>query len=299
MNGGSQEPGQTVALPNGRQLGYLIIGEGRPVFYLHGLPGSRVEALCLGRIADSRHLQIIAVDRPGMGLSTYAPNTRLRDLASDVAFLADKLGIERFALVGLSAGGPSALTCAALLSKRLIRVVVVSGASLPPDPSKMGLVWRIPYSLISVPTVNTWVTKMAGKVFLKMANDPDAYWQSWTGRLARRLLPEDDCRFMMAPSEIRDTVFRSWIEAHRQGPEGFRAVVHEGRLRKRGWDVDLSQIPRGLVHIWHGSADTSVRVADAYRNAKAVPGANLRVFDNEGHMCMFNHLEELGELLSS
>jgi pimeloyl-ACP methyl ester carboxylesterase len=47
----------------------------------------------------------------------------------------------------------------------------------------------------------------------------------------------------------------------------------------------------------HGMAD--IPVYNAHRNAKAIPGAHLRLFENAGHYFWLNHLEELGELLSS
>lgn len=41
MSQDSMEQGETITLPDGRNLGYLIVGEGKPVFYFHGFPGSR------------------------------------------------------------------------------------------------------------------------------------------------------------------------------------------------------------------------------------------------------------------
>ncbi len=68
---------------------------------------------------------------------------------------------------------------------------------------------------------------------------------------------------------------------------------------KNGWDVDLSKIPSGLVHIWHGTADKNVPIRNAYENAEAIPGAHLEIFEDEGHTLIFNNLRKLGEILSS
>jgi len=299
MNKASNEPGQTITLPDGRQLGYLIIGKGKPVFWFHGLPASRLEALSLRGIADSKHLQVIGADRPGFGLSTYAPNRTFRDTASDVAFLADKLGIDTFALVGISGGGHYAITCAALLAKRLSRVVVICGLSLPLDPAGMVPIYRIGYRLAPVLLIGTCIIKRDRNTFLRMGKDTDRYMKSRAGRSFLKHLPEDDAKFYTSRSENRDLLMRSTVEAFRQGPDTIRTVIQEAKLIRKGWDVDLSQIPPGLVHIWHGTTDRHILVSNSYKNAKAIPGAHLKIFENEGHLFLLNHLEELGELLSS
>ena len=72
---GNDRTDQTIKLKDGRMLGYAEYGapEGKPVFYFHGFPGSRLD----WPISDSDdsatqlNARIIAVDRPGMGLSDF------------------------------------------------------------------------------------------------------------------------------------------------------------------------------------------------------------------------------------
>jgi len=294
-----REQDHTVSLPDGRQLGYLTIGQGKPVFFLHGAPSSRLEALCARQLATSGRLQIIAPDRPGFGLSTYAPNRTLRDHASDVGFLADKLGIDKFALVAVSGGSPCGPACAALLSKRLTRVVVIGGFSLPVDTSGMAWWNRIGIKLDLVPMVNTWLEKSMGNFFVWFGKDPDTAAKSSTGKSIRKTLAPDDVKFLETPSEMRDAFLQTLVEAYRQGPDAYKANIEISRVLQRRCEVDLSQIPSGLVHLWHGSTDHMCPVGNAYRNAKAIPGAHLKIFKDEGHFGWLNHLEELEELLSS
>jgi pimeloyl-ACP methyl ester carboxylesterase len=47
--------------------------------------------------------------------------------AADVSSVADALGIDRFAVMGHSGGGPHALACGALLPERVLGVVSVAG----------------------------------------------------------------------------------------------------------------------------------------------------------------------------
>jgi pimeloyl-ACP methyl ester carboxylesterase len=105
---------QVASLPNGRNLGYCIVGKGKPVLYFHGTASSRLEVLLFREIAESSGLQLVSVDRPGYGLSTYYKRTSLQDFNSDVTFLADYLGFERFSVLGWSGGGAFALAILAL-----------------------------------------------------------------------------------------------------------------------------------------------------------------------------------------
>ena len=102
---------QTFQLPDGRILGYAEYGapQGKPLFYFHGWPSSRIEFAGLngGAIASELNVRVIAMDRPGFGLSGYQPHHRFTDWPQDVSRLADHLGLDRFALMGYSASGPT------------------------------------------------------------------------------------------------------------------------------------------------------------------------------------------------
>lgn len=297
MSKESKEEGQTITLPDGRKLGYLSVGEGRPVFWFPGFPNSRLSALALSQIAAAKHLWIIGVDRPGFGLSTYAPKRAIRDFAADVSCLADHLDVAGFALVGYSTGGHYAVSCTALLPKRIKRTVVISGFTLPPDTSGMFPTVKGLYRFGTMPIVAARIQKRIRSMWLEADKDPDWFSQSKAGSNLLKSLPEADQKFMISAAH-RPEGFRADVEAYRQGPDSIRAAIQQLKLQKRGWDVDLSQIPSGLVHLWHGTADVWAPVSNAYKNAKIIPGAHLKIFENEGHALLWDHLEEIGELLS-
>src|SRR5438552_17010722 len=112
----------SITLRDGRRLGYAEYGDpaGVAVFYFHGTPGSRLEGTIADEAAKRLRVRLIAIDRPGVGLSTFKPRRKLRDWPADVIALADALGIDRFAIVGLSGGGPHALAGARYIGTRLI-----------------------------------------------------------------------------------------------------------------------------------------------------------------------------------
>lgn len=296
MSQDSMDQGETITLPDGRKLGYLTVGEGKPVFYFHGFPGSRLDLL-LQKGISPKGLQIIGVDRPGFGLSTFLPDRRVSDFATDISFLANHLGIYRFALVGVSGGGHYAITCAALLKERVTRAFVISGASCPIETAGMHRMNKWGFRLVPIPIIGEWLEKQSRDIFLKLAKDPDAFMASKQGRKMIEDLPVEKKIFNNL--ELRDVFCRTLVENYRQGSDSIKTMVQEIKLMKKKWEVDLSQIPPGLVYIWHGTTDTNIPVSNAYKNAKAIPGAHLEIFEGGGHWIFLDIREKLFEILSS
>lgn len=122
---------QSLVLPDGRLLGYAEFGHptGSPLLYFHGFPMSRLEGWMTDKVARRQHIRVISVDRPGYGLSTFQPHRRITDWPADVQALASQLDISRFAVLGMSGGGPYALACAHSLPQEMLSAVgVMCGA---------------------------------------------------------------------------------------------------------------------------------------------------------------------------
>jgi len=116
-----------VALPGtGRRvLHYTDTGEAgwRPVLYLGGTGTSARAMLMTGYLETMRrqlHLRLISVERNGFGDTAFDPGWSLADYAGDVRTVLDHLGIQRFALVAISGGGPYAAHVAATMPDRII-----------------------------------------------------------------------------------------------------------------------------------------------------------------------------------
>ncbi len=109
-------------------LTYDDVGDpaGVPVVYLHGGGDSRLSRHPDDTIAAGLGVRLLAVDRCGPA----QPGRTLRSVADEVVDLLDSLTIDRFAVVGWSAGGPHALAVAAAAGGRASRVALVG--SMPP-----------------------------------------------------------------------------------------------------------------------------------------------------------------------
>ena len=85
-----------ITLCDGRRIGFSEFGDrqGRPVFYSHGFPGSRLQVRLADRISRDSQVRFIGIDRPGYGRHSFKPAGTFIDWANDAAELADALGFD-------------------------------------------------------------------------------------------------------------------------------------------------------------------------------------------------------------
>jgi pimeloyl-ACP methyl ester carboxylesterase len=130
----------TVTAADGRRLMVAQWGDldGFPVFSLHGTPGSRFAR----HYDESAYIEVgarvITYDRPGYGGSDRYRGRRVVDCVSDVALIADALGVERFAVTGGSGGGPHSLSLAACLPASVTRASCDVGVAPFETPDSTG-----------------------------------------------------------------------------------------------------------------------------------------------------------------
>ena len=125
---GHRSENLTLRLRDGRRLGYAEYGApgGRPILVFRQ-PWRAAQARVAHAAALARGIRIIAPDRPGQGLSTGRRGRAIADWPDDVGELADGLGLARFAVVGISGGGPYAAACAWRLPGRVSCAEIISG----------------------------------------------------------------------------------------------------------------------------------------------------------------------------
>lgn len=285
----ANESSKVLTLADGRRLGYAEFGDpsGKPVFFLHGTPGSRLFHLPRW-LEPSMPLRIIAPDRPGMGLSDPQPGRRLLDWPDDVRELADSLGLTTFSVAGVSGGGPHTLACAFALPDRVDLAVVISGGApfdVPDATEGMHAGNRLAFFLARRAPWALGLMMAPNLLFARRF--PDQY-----ARLATKGLPKVDIDVLSDPV-IKESLFAGSYEAVRQG---YRGVVEEAILYTKPWGFSLSQI-KVPVHLWHGDKDANAPMSMGERMAAEIPGATLHRCPGEGHLLMVKHWPEIEAIL--
>jgi pimeloyl-ACP methyl ester carboxylesterase len=98
--------------------------DGLAVVVHPGSPGSRLLYGAGTQLAARCGLRVLSFDRPGYGSRPAVPGRTIADTAVETGMIADRLGLERFAVWGFSGGGPYALACAALIPERVVAACV-------------------------------------------------------------------------------------------------------------------------------------------------------------------------------
>jgi len=283
---------QKFQLPDGRYLSYAEYGDvrGLPVFYFHGFPGSRLEARFAEQKAVSDGIRLIAVDRPGYGLSDQKRHRTLLDWADDTVHLADFLGLRRFSVVGVSGGGPYAAACAFKIPQRIDKVAIVSGVGPVASPCGGNKATGL--------TANA--LRLAGRcpilAYLAFAAAAPVYrgHPELMLTLASRRFAQCDQLALQIP-QLRRLMCDSFREAFRRtllGPA--RDLVLYGR----DWGFSLHAI-RVPTRVWHGARDALVPPAMAHMLAHEIPNCRIMVYPEEGHLSIIaNRLGEILEELS-
>jgi len=278
----------TLRLGDGRRLGYAEYGkrDGEAFFYFHGHPGSRLEARFARQAAAEAGFRVIALDRPGYGLSDFKPGRAITDWPDDVAEAADLLGLTRFSVAGYSGGGPYALACAWRLPQRVIRAAVISGEGPYQVPGvTRGMRWQ---NQVAFRLGSRWPA--LGRALMRsmrrgVTRRPEATIEA----LGRAMSPADAA--IIRRPEVREVLIASFAEAFRQGSQG---AEWEVVVLGRPWGFSLREI-QPEVHLWQGEADTIVPPAMGRYQAEQIPHCLLRMFPGEGHLLIIDRMPDLIE----
>jgi pimeloyl-ACP methyl ester carboxylesterase len=285
--GASRVAGQNqdniLVLADGRRLGYASYGDpkGWPLLFFHGTPGSRVMARFAAPKARELGVRLIAPERPGFGLSDVQPQRMLLDWGEDVEALANHLHLRRFALAGVSGGGPYVLACAWKMGPRIAVAGVISGLA-PVDRVRRDLSrsQRLAAALVSrVPLGNL----VLGLLARSIRRRPDLIIR------AMGLVADRRERKILSQPEVRRTQIDGIIEAFRQGTQGTASELALG-CRPWGFEVGEIQVP---IHLWHGEADAMVPVGMGRYLAAHLPRCRARFIPGVGHLWIFEGYEEI------
>lgn len=279
-------------LRDGRDLAWIEVGvpDGRPVLAFHGTPGSRLQLSFDEAAPTAAGVRLVVPDRPGYGLSTFYRQRRLTDWADDVSQLAAHLGIDRFAVVGASGGGPHALVCGALLAEQVSAVGVIAGiGAVGERGSEAGM--------MPVNQLLTRGARRAGWSVRPLFAAMTAAGRRWPDRLVEQMVqqvPPADAEILRRPD-----VRAAFVDDLARAPQtAGSAAAQDFALFTRDWGFQLADI-KVPVHLWQGDADRNVPAAHAERQASAIPGAVLHRCPGEGHLLGVPRFEEILSTVTS
>jgi pimeloyl-ACP methyl ester carboxylesterase len=272
----------TLTLRDGRTLEYAELGDpaGIPVVFFHGTPATAGQAGVVADAARTRGVRLVAPSRPGYGASTLSP-PGLAATAVDFLELADQLTLERFAVLGISGGGPFALAVAAGAPDRITSVTVHAGpgayAEVMPD-------------MLEEDDRRALALVADGDVDAAMALE-GALADADVGKL--RELSDADftaaMRAMAPPGE-------SWLDRHPAARAAFEADFRraitpvDGSVRDNlswlgTWDVDLGAITH-RVRLVYGESDAMSPLAHAEWLRERLTDSDLHVVPGgHGDVC--------------
>ncbi len=287
----SAERSRILRLPDGRRLGHAEFGDpnGVPCFFFHGIPGSRLEAAFADELAAQYGIRVIGIDRPGMGLSDYVPGRRFLDWPADVVALADSLGIEQFAVAGVSGGAAYVAACALMLPERLRAAAIISGMGPQDTPGAKRDMRPSRRLLLALGRREPRLLAAAITPFTRRAaRDPLHYLNKMASVMA-----EAD-RAVLARPEICQTLLDNYTESFRQGGLGMALDL---ALYTHSWGFRLQDIT-AEVHLWHGESDRNVPVAFGRGLARAIPNCQAHFYPNDGHLMAISRMPEILETLA-
>jgi len=270
-----------VRTPDSRTLHVIERGDpdGVPVVVHHGTPGSALQYEPHARDAEERGIRLITYDRPGYGGSTPHEGRCVGDAAADVAVIADALGIGRFGTYGGSGGGPHTLACAALLPDRVVGAVPI--ASVAPFPAE-GLDWLAGMGQGNIDEFGAARESREALVRFTererselLAADPAAMVEAM-----RTLVSPVDADALTG--ELGEYMLESIREAIGESIDGW---LEDDLAFLAPWGFDLRSIAVPVA-LWHGEQDLFVPVSHGRWLAENLPGAQVRIEADHGHLSL-------------
>lgn len=279
-NGFPQIPEKRARLRDGRMIGYAEYGDprGKPVFFFHGWPGSRLFIRSRHTTTAASGVRLIACDRPGFGLSDFQAERQLLNWPADVAEVSDELGIDQFAVAGHSGGGPYALACAHGLSTRITAAALIS--SIAP---------------LDVPQVAAGMMGSNKLMFGLAKNAP------WLHTLLLSLMVGGGIKgFMRAMASSLPEVDRTILAEQEKGEEdiaeafrgGIKGPARDQYILARPWGFPLEGITTE-IRLWQGDLDVMVPLQMGHYLAGALPRCHATYCPGEGHMLIFPRWAEI------
>ncbi|OKH83105.1 alpha/beta hydrolase [Mycobacterium sp. ST-F2] len=268
-----------IAVGEDRQISFAEFGnpQGRAVFWLHGTPGARRQIPTEARtFAARKNIRLIGIDRPGIGSSTPYQYENVLGFTDDLRTIADTLGINRFAVIGLSGGGPYTLATAAAMPDRVVMAAVLGGVAplIGEDGISSGLMELAKIVRPVIEVADTPIRWVAGSL-IKLIGP----FGSPALDLYARISPDGDRNLLSRP-EFKAMFLDDLLNGSRkQLAAPFADIV----VFARDWGFRLEDI-KVPVRWWHGDADHIVPYAHGEHAVARIADAEMYTLPGESHL---------------
>ena len=275
-------PGQDASfvLPDGRVIEYWDGGDpaGRPMIMHPGTPETRVMGRWGHEAAVAAAVRLIALNRPGYGESASVAVPSLIGRGRDTAAMAAHLGLDEYAVFGLSGGGPFAVATAVADARHVRALGVVAGIG--------------PWRLLDGPSKDPEGSRCLD---LLDAGDVAGAWACMhrdVDRAYGRLAPLDDGQRVdeiladIADGSrlVDDPGYRKlWADNMRVVLGNVDGSTHDNLAWGADWDVDPGDVAAPTM-LWYGELDTPCPPAHGRWYADRIAGSELVILSGEGHI---------------
>jgi pimeloyl-ACP methyl ester carboxylesterase len=271
--------GRFIDVGSGR-VHVIEAGEGPPVLFLHGSSTSSLSMLPL--ITRLEGVRVIAVDRPGFGLSDPARVTRRHFRATAVEFIdgiLDALGLQAAALAGNSMGGTWTLWYALEHPDRVRRLVLLGASPLLPHTRTPA-----PVRMLATPVLGAALSR------LRTSEKTILRFMSSMGEKDTIVRHPDLIEALVAAANDPTAASANLAELRAaSSPLGFRRSL---RLRPDA----LRRLTMPTLLIW-GDHDPVGAAEAARETTNLLPHATLELL-SAGHVPYLGHPEAAARLVS-
>lgn len=290
-----------VELTDGRRFGLATYGAstGIPVLALHGAPASRIMFDVTDATAKKLGLRILCPERPGYGITKIEKAPTLASRAADLEHIANCLGLGRFAILGVSGGGPYSIALAERLGDRVLGMALVSPLGPLAEFRHARLEGEIgqQFGRLSLRPKLFFLDLPKHPHLLELQASLSAHAfkaapQSFASLFAQ-LLSKADAR-VLSQDDVRESLIAMTLEAIRPGVGGGLADL---KIYSKPWNVNFERVNQPTI-IWQGTADRIVPAPATFWLSTLLPNCRLERLPKAGHFWVYDHVEEVLEALA-
>jgi pimeloyl-ACP methyl ester carboxylesterase len=262
---------------------YAEVGSGMPVLVIHGAGGGFDQGLEFARPLIENGFKVIAPSRFGYLRTTLPADASPMTQADAHGFLLDALKLDKVAVIGISAGAPSAMQLCLRHPKRCSALVL--GVPLAFSPELVGTPTEKP-SVVREFLLNTAISSdFVFWILSKLAR----------GTMFKTILgtPPEDVKDAGPEEQARLTEFLGHIEPISWRKMGLKNEATIARSLPR-YDLEHLRVPALVFGVENCQYET---YPGARYTAENIPDARFLGYSTGGHLCVGHQAELWSEIL--